>query len=763
MKRKRKTSTGPATRSDRNRINNSLSLLTLLCATGNTAAQEVKPEAGNPDVEGTLPVQVVEATKPAPRPQPVVRRVPTPAPKPEPAPLIISDTLPKPVALAASKYTQPLLDVPQSIQVLPQELLREQGATTLRDALRNVSGISLQAGEGGVPSGDNLSIRGFSARTDFFVDGIRDFGSYTRDPFNLEQVEVAKGPASANSGRGSTGGSINLVGKKAQFNDFTRVETSVGSNDLFRGTIDINRKIEGIEGSALRLNLLGHDSKFPGRNLAANQRLGIAASLGFGLEEGSSTRFFLDAFHMQEDNQPDNGIPWVPTAHNVLKQYRDQAPPVSFDNYYGSATRDFEETETSMLTARFEHDFSDSLTFRNQSRMGKTDRLSITTSPRFVSNNSTDIVRTDWKDRDETNTMFVNQSDFLFNFDAFSLHHDALFGFEVAKETNERRRFTPNDTGAAFNTNLYNPNPYDPLRSGYFSTGDLTTADALSTAVYLFDTIEVMKWLDLTGGMRFDRFELDQVDRIGKVTTRLNRVDEMASGRAAIVIKPAENGSVYFGYSTSFNPSIEGLTLTPNLATLDPETNETMEVGTKWSILDDKLILSGALFETNKTNARVDDPAIPGTLFVLEGDQRVQGLEASLAGKVTEWLEVYASYTHLDSEVLRSLNPAELGKELSNTPQNSFSLWTQADLPGGFFAGGGPVFVDSRFNSNANTREAPSYCTWDALVGYEVNDKLTLRVNIRNLTDKEYIDRVGGGHFIPGEGRSVMFTASVEF
>ncbi|MCB1086050.1 MAG: TonB-dependent siderophore receptor [Verrucomicrobiae bacterium] len=738
-----------------------VALTTVLFAAGGAQAQEPTPEKpATAATGGTLPEYVVDAEN--------------------------YDTLYQAERLQTPKYTQPLRDVPQTITIIPEALIEDQGATTLRDVLRNVPGISIQAGEGGVPAGDNLSIRGFNARTDIFIDGIRDFGGYGRDPFNFEQVEVAKGPASSNAGRGSTGGSLNLVSKSARMDDFVHSDVSAGSDQLKRTTLDLNQTIPGVEGAALRLNTMWHENDIPGRGEAANERFGIAASLGFGLGERtigetpdatgkgtipltapSDTRLWLNFFHFQEENQPDYGIPWVPATITDprLRPHIDKPAPVPYDSYYGLVLRDFEDITTTMGTVRFEHDINESITFRNQFRVGSTERLSLITAPRFTGVGS-EIRRSDWKDRDEENTILANQTDFQLSFDTGSLGHEAVFGFELTKETNERfRRTAPNGPS----TDLFHPTPFDPINGGFDRTGARTDADAFSAAVYLFDTIEFTDWLEVTGGARWDHYELDYLSTsVGGSSEFLNRVDDLPSGRAAVVLKPAENGSVYFGYGTSFNPAGEGLSLSGDpgsttSAEVDPEESRTLELGTKWNVLDDRLSLTAALFRTDKTNARTIDPTDPDAVVVLDGEQRVQGVELGVSGDITDWLHIFGGYTHLDSEILSSQNPTEIGNQLPHTPEDSFNLWTQIDLPGGFFVGGGPQFVDSRFNNSANLREAPSYTLWDAVAGYQVNENLTLRVNVRNLGDEDYIDRVGGGHFIPGEGRSVMFTASLKF
>jgi catecholate siderophore receptor len=241
----------------------------------------------------------------------------------------------------------------------------------------------------------------------------------------------------------------------------------------------------------------------------------------------------------------------------------------------------------------------------------------------------------------------------------------------------------------------------------------------------------------------------------------------MLSWRAAIVYKPVEEGSVYFSYGTSFNPATELLVSSSASAIInqfdtDPEENRSYEVGTKWDLFEERLSVTAALFRTEKTNARTADPADP-TSFELSGEQVVQGFELGLAGSITDNWRVFAGYTYLDSEIEDSANPEEIGNDVSNTPRNSFTLWTVYDLPGGFQIGGGAQFVDDRYNNNLNQRVGPSYWLFDAMIGYQVTEDLNLRVNFYNIADEEYIDRVGGGHFVPGPGRSVTVSATYKF
>src|SRR5262245_16433353 len=290
---------------------------------------------------------------------------------------------------SSPKYTEPLRDTPQTITIIPKAVMEEQGATTLRDVLRNVPGLTMTAGEGGTPAGDNLTLRGFSARNDIFIDGARDLGVQSRDPFNLEQVEVVKGPGSSFTGRGSAGGTINLVSKAPTVNRFFAGTISGGSDATKRFTGDLNLPIT--DRTALRLNILAHDSGVAGRDVVNNQRWGIAPSFMFGL--GTRTRLTLSYYYLGQDNISDYGIPWVPATSVALQQYRDQPAPVPRNTFYGFRDRDHENLRSDLATVKIERDFNDSTTLRNQLRFGYSSRDSLATPPRFANNNSTTINR----------------------------------------------------------------------------------------------------------------------------------------------------------------------------------------------------------------------------------------------------------------------------------------------------------------------------------------------------------------------------------
>jgi catecholate siderophore receptor len=655
------------------------------------------------------------------------------------------------VSPSSPKYTEPLRNTPQTLTIVPKAVIEEQGATTLRDVLRNVPGLTLTAGEGGTPAGDNLTLRGFSARNDIFIDGVRDIGAQSRDPFNLEQVEVVKGPGSAYTGRGSAGGTINLVSKTPGVNRSFAGTISLGSDATRRFTGDINLPIK--DRTALRLNLLAHDAGVAGRDAVENQRWGIAPSMIFGL--GTRTRLTLSYFFLGQDNLSDYGIPWVPATNNPLVEYRDRPAPVPRDTFYGFKSRDREDLRSDLATVKFERDFNDTMTLRNQLRFGYSSRDSIATPPRFTNNDSTTINREmrSWIAEDR---IWDNQTDLRARFSTGKIEHSLVAGLSLTHENNQRR----NRTAPVSTTSLLNPNP-DDIYTGAITLspfiGDIT---GKSVAVYAFDTVRLGKYLELNGGLRWDRFD---VEGVSTTPAPVARLDKMWSWRSGVVFKPAEVGSIYVSYGTSLSPSLEGLSyLTANTA-IEPEKTYNFEVGSKWDLMGERLSLSGAVFRVEKTNARTpgllpDDPP-----QVLEGRQRASSIELGASGFITRRWLVFGAYTFIDSEIKESNTVAEVGKVFQNTPRHSFSIWSTYELPWRLGVGGGPRFVGKRFGNNTNTRVVDKYWTFDAMASFPVSKYLDLRLNLYNLNNAYYFDRLGGGHLIPGAGRTVMLSTGFRF
>ena len=680
------------------------------------------------------------------------------------------------------KYTQPLLDTAKTITVIPQSVMKDRGVESLRDALRNVSGISFAAGEGGQPTGDSMTIRGFSARTDMFVDGIRDIAGYTRDMYNTEAVEVAKGPGSAVSGRGSTGGSVNLDTKTAKLENANDIYLRVGSQGDYRATVDSNFKVG--ETTALRVNALLDDTDKAGRDEVNNSAYGLALSLATGL--GTKSRFVLNADINSQDNLPDYGLPWVPNYSDrddriiapELAADEGGAPSVPFSNFYGSVHRDYEEINANSITAKYEYDVSPSTLLRAQARIGSVARESIINAPRFtytevdgvrVYGDGAQISLGGEKTRDTDDSLKVIQFDLVGEYQTGSVTHNVVAGVEFSQERFESWRLEDNGTDNLDTTpvlvSLYNPDPYAAYTGTYQRDGGYVDATGDNVAIYVFDTITLNDQWELTAGLRSDKFESDyRVDDAEPIVTD----QSMLSWSIAAVYKPVANGSIYFGAGNSFNPSAEGLTVSTrnNWADLDPEENTSYELGTKWALLDNRLNLNAALFQTVKTNARTDAEG-DGSIDVLEGEQEVSGLELSAAGQLSDQWAVMASYTFQDGKVTKALNDdaSTEGEALARSPKNSFSLWSTYDFNTQWSAGVGAEFMDERYNSSApgGREKADSYTTLELMLAYQLTDQFRLQLNGTNLTDEEYVDSLGGGHFIPGQGRYIRLGGSYSF
>ena len=663
--------------------------------------------------------------------------------------------------VSTPKLTEPLRDIPQTITVIPRNVIEEQGATTLRDVLRNVAGITFQAGEGGVPAGDALSIRGFSARTDMFVDGVRDFGGYSRDSFNVEQVEVAKGPASSIAGRGSTGGAINQVSKTPHLAPGVEVTLSAGNASYQRGTADFNVPLAdfAVPGTAVRLNAMWNDSDVPNRDHVSSSRWGVAPSLALGA--GTSTRATISYYKLKQDNVPEYGLPWVPANTNPeLQAYSNSAPPVAQQNFYGLINRDYENTETDLVTVDIAGDLSSSTQLRNLARWGRNVRDSVITAPRFASVNTSTAINRQLQSRDMTDEIVANQTNLTTRVRALGVDHAVTAGIELTSETSVNfARTGP----AAPTADLYHPNPFDPYPGPIVRSGAKTDGTARSASGYAFDTVNVGPRVELSGGLRWDRFDVDYTSvAVDGLATSFARTDSMVSGRAGLVFKPRPEGSVYAGYGTSFNPSAEGLSLTAANVNLEPEKTRSLEAGTKWDLLRQQLSMTAAVFRIEKTNARTPgvNPGDPPT--VLAGEQHVNGFEVGVSGRVRRWWTTIVNYAFMRSRIERSNTAAEVDQNLALTPEHTLSLWSTFDLPGGIGVGGGAQYMDSVFRNATNTAIVPGYWLVNGTASYAVNSHMTLRFNATNLANEQYVDRIGGGHYIPGPGRQIIVSATIK-
>jgi catecholate siderophore receptor len=625
----------------------------------------------------------------------------------------------------------------------------------MREALRNVTGLSLNAGEGGV-QGDNITLRGYSARNDIYLDGVRDWGAYTRDVFNLESIEVLKGPASTMFGRGSTGGVINQVSKTPYDTAFYTFSGTAGSGPLGRATFDINQPFS--PDFATRLDGMFHDANIVGRDYVNVERWGIAPSVA--IRFGEATRLTLSYFYQHEDNVPDNGLPFL----------FGRPAPVSRNTFYGLPDNDFEHTNVHIGTVRLDHAFSENLKFRNTTRYATYLRDQESTAPRIAGNPTEDtplsdiLVNRGIVARQRDDSILANQSDVIAKFDTWGFRHTLVTGVEVDWETADVTTFTVANVPQA---TLLDPDPFPTLSRVRRNTNLISDTRALTVSAYAVDELAIGRQWKLLGGFRYDHFDSDFHSRsaVTGAETNLGRTDDVVSPRAALVFIPTAAQTYYFAWGTSFNPSAEALTLAANTVNTTPEKTQSYELGAKWQLLRERLSLNAALFRIDKTDART---AEPGSLVqTLDGKQRSQGFEIEAVGRLLPDWNLFAGYTYLDTEVLESKDvqngvPVQ-GKRLIAAPENSFSLWTTWDITPQWQVGGGVTYVSERAANGSNTNVLPGYVKGDLTAAYFPAKSVELRLNILNISDARYFDQVYQGHAPPAPGRTFLISGYFRF
>lgn len=691
---------------------------------------------------------------------------------------VSADTL----TVSSPKFTEPLRDTPQTVAVIPGRVIEEQAATSLRDALRNTPGITLTAGEGGTAPGDNLLIRGFSARNDVYVDGARDSGVVSRDTFNTEQIEVTKGPSSVITGRGATGGSVNIVTKTAGLDNFARFTVTGGSAESGRTTADVNRQLT--ERIGVRFNLMWQDAGVPRRDEVRQRAVGVAPSIAFGL--GTPTTVSVSYQHVHQDNEPDYGLPGTlpETAANQGITIKD----LDFSNFYGLPDRDQEKMRSDLGTVTVRHQFAPTLSLRNLTRYGRNDLDRIVTPPRAATEAASaddpgfdpsvpQIRRTDTKYQYRNDRALINQTDLSLRFDTGRVTHSVVTGAEFAHESQPSYGVT--DTfanGRPPVTDLFHPDPSDPYVPALTRTGASTKGTANTLAAYAFDTIKAGQRWQIDAGLRVDRVAVDFDNVLADGTaTADSRTDVAPSGRAGVVYKPSPSASLYAAYSSSFNPSFDGsfgLSLTDrsgSIAALPPERTHNVEVGTKWDLRHD-LLFTAAVFRTEKVNAKTTDDA---GATVLAGDQLVRGVEFGLSGRLTDRWEILSGLALMKGTVRESGIAAEVGRQLSYVPRATFNAWTSYQLPQlKLTIAGGAQFSDGYFFNNTNAfanenqaaiQDLTRYWLFDAMASYQLNPHVRLQINGTNLGNARYVDRGYTGHFIPGAGRGILLGPVVDF
>jgi catecholate siderophore receptor len=654
----------------------------------------------------------------------------------------------KPPVTQLGKTPQLLRDVPQTITVLNREVLDAQGATTLTDALRNVPGITLSAGEGG-NIGDNVNLRGFSARTDIYLDGLRDRGQYSRDIAFLESVEVLKGPSSMLFGRGSTGGVINQVSKQPNRRESITASASIGTDNYYRVTGDANLPVS--DSVAIRIAAFGHSADST-RDIVETERYGVAPSLRWDI--GAATQVTLSAVVQHSDDIPDYGFPFTPsgTKANPAKPF-----DLPRENFLGFTDDRFEQDVT-VLAARISHDFSPNITLRNQTQFNTVDVFA-----RPTTINSSGLRNP--RQREVEDSSLFNQTDLIVRIGGETFAHTITAGAEIGRDTHENQTYNTTATTTPFTQNLMNP-VYGPLPANAVIAKNTFTDNVGDTlAVYANEQLDIGAHWKIIGGLRWDQFDFDSdstpsTGNNAGITTPISKTDTMTSVRAGVVYQPDEIQTYYVSYGTSFNPSAEGLTLTAANQNVDPEENTSYEIGGKLSYNGGQLLITGALFRVEKDNARTTDSLL-GTVS-LDGDIRVEGVEFGISGDITNAWTMIAGYTYMDSEILKSRVTGEVGNDYPNTPEHSASFWTTYDFPVGLQVGGGVVYESDRLLNNANTAMTEAYTRLDATVAY-IQTRYSIRLNLQNLTDELYFETASAGRGTPSPSRSAIATFNWTF
>lgn len=720
--------------------------LTPLLASAETAPAPA-PAAGQPapsaDVQATLPTINVQSTAPSDM---QVKRSPS------------------------YKFTAPLLDTPRSVTVIPEQLIKEKNVTSFADALRSVPGITFLGGDAAAnPSADRPVIRGFESRNSIFVDGMRDSGLQNRETFAVEQISVIKGPDSVYAGRGSVGGSIDIVTKTPKNDNFINSSIGFGTDGYKRATVDANHKIN--DTTAVRLNVMGHDANQAGRNDVYNKRWGVAPSIVFGLN--TPTTVTVSYYHMNSYDMPDFSVPFRASGGTPVPTDRGQ--------FFGLNTRDYRYGQTDTAQVRVEHKLNDDWKLKNTTMFGRSTLDYVATNPQILASNPT-MLSLQAKSGKYALNGFSNQTEVTGSASLFGMKHTMTAGVEFSHEQARYEGYLVSDA-AGNNIRSGGPcsvagnctplaggwNPNMPWTGNIVLNGDkgfpgaTTNTRTDTVSAYLFDTVKLSERWQFNTGLRFDRY-----DTTGKQAgvADLSNTSNLFSYQFGLVFKPVSNVSLYASYGTSSNPpgSNGGLgggtdQITATNQDLAPERSRNIEIGAKWDVLQDQLSLTSALFQTEKTNARVSD-GLGHT--VNAGKQRVRGVEFGFAGNLTPKWHVFGGYSYLNAITTDAGpgSPGASGLPMVMVPKHNFTLWTSYDVMPKLTLGAGATVMSQTYASvSATTKKwTPGYARFDAAATWRVNKTMDVQLNVQNLFDKKYYSSAYPIYATWAPGRSAMVT-----
>ncbi|MBS7535863.1 TonB-dependent siderophore receptor [Ancylobacter sonchi] len=686
-----------------------------------------------------------------------------------------------------SRMPGTIQDTPQTITVISQETMQQQGVTTLEQALRNVPGVTASSGEGnGGMNGDQFRIRGFQANGDIYVDGLRDFGSYTRDSFAFESVEVFKGSSSENFGMGTTGGAINITQKQAHLGDKYDFEGQIGNGPLYRVVGDVNKQID--DTTAVRFVGMYTEQDLVDRDYMYKDRYGFLGAVGFGL--GTDQTLHLNIFYQDGDGQTDMGVPFATRSTGVSLPVTEY-PGVSRSNYYGKET-DKDNYDVTMFTAKYRNEVNDWLTVTNDSRLAYYNRYYTQSAatcaaatcgiPVINGNPNVPYSLGGPAGFDQETYGGQNITTAIADFSIGKFRNQFVAGVDFYFQNDARSYLTNSGTktvGTIADPSFYNSDSFYVYDSGL----NLRRSQATNSAIFASDRFWFVDTVSLLAGGRFDNYNINyETSTTGgrapspgvRGWSDYDSHSSFFSPSLSLIWEPTKEQTYYVSWGKSFTPPGGNVAVTPNplsgTSAVAPESNETTEIGAKFSLLDGKLGLTGALFHTIKGNAYYYDAV--GDAVATGDRQRVQGVELGLTGNLTDAWTVQAAYTYLDSEITYSppATAATIGNEVNYAPRNSASIWTTYDvakhwltsIPGELLIGGGITYTDGYYTNTANTAWIPETFSLDALISYKQGN-YRFAVNGYNLTDE--LNYVAGfnNRAVVGTGRAVVFTVGATF
>lgn len=623
-------------------------------------------------------------------------------------------------ASSATKGLMQLKDVPQIVNVVPKQILREQTVTSMQGALQNVAGLSFSVRDG---QRDQVMIRGFSAITDNYVDGIRDDALYFRDMSNVERVEVLKGPASVLYGRGSAGGLVNKINKKPMDQSLREVSLIGSTTGQRRAEVDVNEKVA--ENVKVRLTGAVEDSDGY-RDQAFLKRQAVAPSVQWDITD--KTKLLLQADYLHDDRLADQGFPTDPITGKPVKTN----PKTFYGALNGKEVGDV-DTEISSQTISLDHEFNDQLKYHGAVRHYNysLDRQYSVVSHQDSKKNKlpADQIQLSQSKRIRNEDGVYIQQELSTLFNTGFLKHNTLIGAEYSKQHKDELVWSK----ARQITNIFNPEleNWAPLDTSI--AAETNNSNTFETyGIYLQDLMTVTDQLKVLVGLRYDNLSQDRNNKVKSQI--LNRTDNTYSPRIGLVYQPLSNLSLYTSYNRSFQPLADSFVLYTNSADLSPTKTENVEVGAKWDV-NDQLNVTLALFEMSQTNIQNQDPANPNQAL-LAGEQKTKGVELSLTGQLTDQLSVLAGYSYMDGKIEKS-TVGFTGNHSALTPNNTANLWLKYQINDHWYAAVGGRGESSRFSAPDNKNVLPGYAVVNAALGYQ-SERYDVNLNLNNLFDRDY-------------------------